>query len=41
MKKNKTGSSDGEKPSAKELKTALSYIAHRLTIWDKLKVKYT
>lgn len=40
MKKNKTGSSDGDKSSAKELNPAPSYIAERLTIWDNLKAKY-
>lgn len=40
MKKNKTGSNDGDKSSAKELNPAPSYITERLTIWDKLKAKY-
>lgn len=39
MKKNKS-SSDGDKPSAKELNPPPSYIQERLTIWDKLKEKY-
>lgn len=40
MKKNKTGSSDGDKTSAKEMNPAPSYITERLSIWDKLKAKY-
>lgn len=40
MKKNKTASSEGDKPTVKELSPAPSFIADRLALWDKLKAQY-
>lgn len=40
MKKNIAVSSDGDKLSVKELNPPPSYIADRLTLWDRMKAQY-